>query len=347
MPIAALFAPLTDEPLAQPASWFEGMGLPQVRSGGAGSPPEDASPVAETGALPLYRYPETGELPPARYSTMDATLHLPHGAAQGMSLPPPPVAPNRVAAPRWGLIVASAVAAVVAAFVVARLVRGSIAMEGPAVVGRAAGEPPRPPPPEPEGRPVAAAGSGSQAGAVALAQDRTAVAAGAQLGGTRPSPGVPPAAEQGETSAGGAALAGHGPCRLSVAATPVGSMIRLDDRGVGPAPITIEGSCDKHKIDVSHARYQSQARWVTLAAGSPQELEVILQRPIHAVTVTSFPPGAELSIDGRRAGTTPTLVQMTGFATVSLTFTKAGFQSVTKKVYSKLSQDRVFVKLMR
>jgi hypothetical protein len=63
--------------------------------------------------------------------------------------------------------------------------------------------------------------------------------------------------------------------------------------------------------------------------------------------VSSFPPGAELSIDGHRAGTTPTVVQMTGFATVNLTFTKQGFQSVTKKIYSKLPLDKVFVKLMK
>jgi len=61
----------------------------------------------------------------------------------------------------------------------------------------------------------------------------------------------------------------------------------------------------------------------------------------------SSPLGAELSIDGHRAGTTPTVVQMMGFAAVNLTFTKQGFQSVTRKVYSKLAQDRVFVKLPR
>jgi hypothetical protein len=38
---------------------------------------------------------------------------------------------------------------------------------------------------------------------------------------------------------------------------------------------------------------------------------------------------------------------MAGFASVNLTFTKAGFQTVTRKVYSKLAQDRVFVKLMK
>jgi hypothetical protein len=38
---------------------------------------------------------------------------------------------------------------------------------------------------------------------------------------------------------------------------------------------------------------------------------------------------------------------MMGFSAVNLTFTKPGFQSVTKKVYSKVAQDRVFVKLMK
>ncbi|HEY6180104.1 MAG TPA: PEGA domain-containing protein, partial [Kofleriaceae bacterium] len=153
--------------------------------------------------------------------------------------------------------------------------------------------------------------------------------------------------DDGEAVAGGTPVVGSGPCRFTVATTPAGSIVRLDDQAMGPSPITIEGSCDKHKIDVSHARYQSVTKWLTLAADQPQTLDISLPRPTHAVTVTSFPPGAELSIDGHRAGTTPTVVQMTGFATVNLTFTKPGFQTVTKKVYSKVAQDRVFVKLMK
>jgi hypothetical protein len=132
-----------------------------------------------------------------------------------------------------------------------------------------------------------------------------------------------------------------------VATTPAGSLLRLDDRSIGSSPITIDASCDKHKLEISHARYQSATRWIALAAEKPQQLEISLSRPIHAVTVTSFPPGAELSIDGRRAGITPTVVQMMGFATAKLTFTKPGFQSVTTKVYSKLPEDRVFVKLTK
>ncbi|HEU4735124.1 MAG TPA: PEGA domain-containing protein, partial [Kofleriaceae bacterium] len=140
---------------------------------------------------------------------------------------------------------------------------------------------------------------------------------------------------------------GSGPCRFTVATTPAGSIVRIDDQSLGTSPITIEGTCDKHKVDVSHARYQNVTRWVAPTADKPQEIDISLPRPIHAVTVTSFPPGAELSIDGHRAGTTPTVVQVMGFATVNLRFTKQGFQSVTRKVYSKTPQDRVFVKLMR
>lgn len=153
--------------------------------------------------------------------------------------------------------------------------------------------------------------------------------------------------EDGEAAAGGAPVVGHGPCRFTVATTPAGSAIRLDDQPLGVSPLTIDTTCDRHKLDASHARYQAVTRTVTLVAGTPTELDLSLPRPTHSVTVTSTPAGAELSIDGHRAGTTPTVVQMMGFATVNLTFTKAGYQTVTRKVYSKLAQDRVAVKLAR
>jgi hypothetical protein len=124
-------------------------------------------------------------------------------------------------------------------------------------------------------------------------------------------------------------------------------MVRVDDQAMGPSPITIADTCDKHKIEVSHARYENLTRWVTLAAGKPRQLDITLRRPIHEVTVTSSPSGAQVSIDGNRAGTTPTVIKMMGFSRVNLTFTKAGFRRATKEVYSKLRQDRVFVKLVR
>jgi hypothetical protein len=144
---------------------------------------------------------------------------------------------------------------------------------------------------------------------------------------------------------GAGPIVGSGPCRFSITTTPSSSQIRLDDQIAGISPLVIAASCERHKLEVSHARYQSLTRSVALSPEHPQELDISLPRPIHTVTVTSFPPGAQLVVDGRAAGTTPAVLQIVGFSTVSLTLSKPGFPSVTRKLYSKLAQDRVFVKL--
>jgi hypothetical protein len=233
----------------------------------------------------------------------------------------------------------SAGAAILVAFLLARMVRGSGAERAaaPPSIVRATPAKPTDGSRRPALPPPVAAHAGSAHNAAADPPPGAVVQAADALASD----------DDGEAVAGGTPVAGSGPCRFTVATTPAGSIVRLDELAMGPSPLTIEGTCEKHKIDVSHARYQGVTRWVTLAADKPQELDINLPRPIHAVTVTSFPPGAELSIDGHRAGTTPTIVQMMGFATVNLTFTKSGFQSATKKVYSKLPQDRVFVKLTK
>ena len=233
---------------------------------------------------------------------------------------------------RWLLICGTAVAAIVVAFLLARLARGPIAAE-PAT-GSSDSDVALPAPARP---PAARPGGASDARAASADDPASADGSGdpAELAGAD------------DPAIGAIQMTGSGPCQLIVATTPAGSIVRLDEQPVGASPITIKTSCDKHKVDVAHARYQGVTRWVTPTADKPEPLEISLSRPIHAVTVTSVPPGAELSIDGRRAGTTPTVVQVMGFASVNLTFTKPGFQSVTRRVYSKLAQDRVSVKLSR
>jgi hypothetical protein len=271
---------------------------------------------------------------------------------------PPPVALDWR---RWLLITGSAVVAIVIAFAIARQIRGPDRRD-PAATPRAAGVRATAPPTaaprdrpggsagEPKGAPAprsrtAAPGSGS---AERSARPVAAVAAVAEpASDATPDATAPGPDDDGDAATAGAPVVGSGPCRIEVATTPAGSVVRFDDQALGASPLVIEASCDKHRIDVSHVRYQNVTRLVALAAEKPQQIDIALPRPIHAVSVSSSPPGAELSIDGHRAGTTPTVVQMMGFATVKLTFTKSGFQSVTKKVYSKQAQDRVFVKLTK
>ena len=81
--------------------------------------------------------------------------------------------------------------------------------------------------------------------------------------------------------------------------------------------------------------------------GKPQTVDVILQRPTHKLFVTTSPEGATVLIAGRRAGTSPTYIDVIGFSTIEITVDKPGYQTVTKQVYSKVPSDRLVVQLAR
>jgi hypothetical protein len=314
--------------------------FPPGGTGGFAPMPSGAFPAGATGAF-------APAADPAMYA---------HYSAPNLGMATPLIVRSRPAWHRWVLIGGTAFAAIVIAFLIARVVRGANRAAPAPGISRAASAPAQPAAaakPSPAPRPPAAAQAALAADlpaadppAAAAAADRRAAAApdGDPAGAGAD---ADPPDDDATVSASGAPVVGSGPCRFTVATTPAGSAVRFDDQPMGASPLTIQGSCDKHKLDIAHIRYQGVTKWVTLAQDKAQQLEISLARPVHSVTVTSFPPGAELSIDGRRAGTTPATIQMMGFAIVSLTLTKPGFQSVTKKVYSKVAQDRVFLKLMK
>ncbi|MEO9155029.1 MAG: PEGA domain-containing protein [Kofleriaceae bacterium] len=138
---------------------------------------------------------------------------------------------------------------------------------------------------------------------------------------------------------------GKGPCKLAVSTTPAGSMISFDGEQLGPSPLTVAGPCTKRRIDIVHPRYAPAQRFVTPKADDA--LDVTLMRPTHNLFIESQPAGAIVSIDGHRAGTTPTMVKIMGFTTLDIAITKRGYKPTTKKLYSKTSSDRVTIKLSR
>lgn len=150
-----------------------------------------------------------------------------------------------------------------------------------------------------------------------------------------------------ERTGDGPPVVGSGPCKVEVHSTPAGSIVKLDGASVGPSPLTIAASCDKHKIEVVHPRYAPQVKLVTLEAGEAKPLDITLSRPTHVVTLTSNPSGAQIFIDGRRAGTTPTKLSVLGFITLKVEVKKLGYQPARVKLYSKKSPDAVSVRLQK
>jgi hypothetical protein len=167
---------------------------------------------------------------------------------------------------------------------------------------------------------------------------------------TKPNPAIDvteAADEPDEPDTGSPPVVGEGPCKVTVASTPAGSIVALDGKSMGPSPLTIGASCEQHKLDIAHARYQGTSKTVTLTEGKPENVDVTLQRPTHTVTVTSTPSGATIFIDGRSAGTTPTKLSVLGFVTIKLEIKKTGYQPTTTKLYSRYPQDSVAVRLTK
>jgi hypothetical protein len=178
--------------------------------------------------------------------------------------------------------------------------------------------------------------------ALAVAPRPTAASSPAPTPALAPEP-----AEPDETASGGTPVVGKGPCRFSVTTTPAGSIVQVDGDTLGPSPIVVAGPCQKRQLTISHQRYKPQTREVELMADKPQNLDVILQRPMHHLMIETVPNGAIVSIAGHPAGMSPTNVDIMGFTTLAVVITKPGYKPVSRQVYSKVPNDHLEVKLTR
>ena len=112
--------------------------------------------------------------------------------------------------------------------------------------------------------------------------------------------------------------------RLVLSGIPEDAAVYLDERFVGNGPQEIGGvgerlSPGRHTIRVSHPSYRTFEQVVYLTAGNTREVDARMQPLSGKLTVTSYPSGAEVYIDGEAAGRTPLVKTMkTGSYEVNL-----------------------------
>jgi hypothetical protein len=216
-------------------------------------------------------------------------------------------------------------------------------------------------PGSPGGTGSAAAGTprvGSPPGAGSSAAGSAGISAGPGPGsaalGVGPGSAGPGSADAGSGSGsarapdqpGDPSAVGSGPCRISITASPAGAAVKVDGQSVGVSPMTLDGPCQPRRVELSHPRYATVARVVTPVLDKPESLEVTLTRPTHYLNVVSTPPGATILVEGRRAGTSPAVVQVPGFTSVRITIEKPGYKAITQRVYSRVPQDRLTVRML-
>ena len=142
--------------------------------------------------------------------------------------------------------------------------------------------------------------------------------------------GPPPAAA--EAAPPGAPAAGW----LLVRSEPPGATVTVDgvDRGLTPLALS-DMPFDTYRVEVSREGFRSEATQLALTpAATVGSIQIELQQGtdpppapvVGALLVESRPPGATVVIDGRDAGTTPTVVSDVAAGTRSLRIELDGYQ---------------------
>ena len=282
-----------------------------------------------TGQMAPLQYP-TGQMAPLQYPMQNGTTNPPYGAPNDATAAM--LASHGASRRRWMIIGGAAVIGSLLLLVIVLAMRGDD-KTATAATATTTSTPPATPTEKPP------------------SDEKVTMAVTAPVETAAPEPKVTATPEPDENASVGdpnsPPVVGQGPCKLTVTTTPAGSIVRLDDQVMGPSPITIQSECARKRVDVKHPRYAPGTKWVSLAADTPASVDIPLSRPTHKVTIISQPAGATVSIAGRRAGTTPTAVQMMGFTKVALTIEKKGYKTVVESIYSKSDGERRTVTLTK
>jgi hypothetical protein len=94
---------------------------------------------------------------------------------------------------------------------------------------------------------------------------------------------------------------------LSVRSNVPNSTVYLDDKLLGPAPLTKKNiESGRHTVRVDAPMYHSQTETMEVKDGDDKSLDVVLKQAFGSLEVTSTPEeGAEVFLDNQRMGTTP------------------------------------------
>jgi len=113
-------------------------------------------------------------------------------------------------------------------------------------------------------------------------------------------------AGQGAGQTGGRPGAVSGSGSMQFTSDPVGAEISIDGASSGVTPLTLQNTPGSYQIIISREGFASHTQTVQVIAGGIVPVHAVLAEvPSGTVTVTSTPPGAVVTIDGRERGPSP------------------------------------------
>ncbi len=137
-----------------------------------------------------------------------------------------------------------------------------------------------------------------------------------------------------------------GSCRARFVSKPPGSEVVIARAVVGRTPVSLELPCTKVSVTLRQPRYASVTRAVTPTAAGVT-VTAKHTRPPASIKVTSVPPGAAVTVGGRKVGTTPATVKAQMFVPVTISVSKPGFSAASQAVTPKTATSQVKIVLKR
>jgi hypothetical protein len=129
--------------------------------------------------------------------------------------------------------------------------------------------------------------------------------------------------------------------RVDVATDPPGTAVKLGSRELGRTPCTLELPPGRHRILLSAVGFEEVITDLQVEEGKATRLEWALARLSGTLDVKSFPPGAEVWLDGVRAGTTPRLGIRHPFGAVRVQIRHAAHPPWTRILLVKPGEHQV------
>ena len=128
---------------------------------------------------------------------------------------------------------------------------------------------------------------------------------------------------------------------VSLDSSPPGAAIFIDDAESATTPAGVEILAGSHAVRLKHAGFKSWLTRVEVVAGADQQLPRAVLEPADAlVNVTSDPPGAGITVDGRYQGETPSEVNLLPGRPHRIRVSKAGFAPTVETVTLATAEER-------
>lgn len=120
---------------------------------------------------------------------------------------------------------------------------------------------------------------------------------------------------------------------LRITTTPDGAAVSIDGGSQGITPVTVSGlAAGSHTVRLTKAGYPDYQQTITIPSGQITPLHIELPEGTGSLSVSSFPAGASVNLDGGDKGITPITIPQVKAGLHTLILIKTGYQDYSTTV---------------